>query len=275
MRKVYVSPSVIDKVRSLRRRLWLSLLPLSPCLLIVLLNESPDEFLKLTGLSYWSAFGICGLFLLAGIFFTYFIWRCPVCQKSLGGNLQSNFCPHCATFTRVPQNAQVEFTDDETLYRGSAFVTKEELVLIQEEETNTRRRKRYTSQMVVFTSISVLVALLAAFSEYNFQKSIQATQIDWLLLVGMFVLYAAGIFFFCWNAAWFFFLDERLLRYSSSRWMKAIVAVYNFDIIKLIIVFLVGGFVFVLTFGLLGVYEFYRAYTFLRYPQFATPASAV
>src|SRR5689334_7520179 len=102
VRSIYVNPTVLARAKTLRRKLWLSLIPLCPIFILVFLDQDPEAFTAYTGLSFWQAFAIAMAFTVIGIWYARRVWRCPVCNGYLGNDILTKFCPHCATYVAIP-----------------------------------------------------------------------------------------------------------------------------------------------------------------------------
>jgi hypothetical protein len=257
VRTIYVNPKIIAQATSKRLKLWLSLIPLSPVFIIVFLDQDPEGFLKYTGLTYWQAFAIAMTFALAGIFYARKVWTCPVCNKYLGSDILTKFCPHCATYIAIPQSASPIDTQDERLYRGAANVSAEEFAAMEADEKQKGLIKRYRMQIIVSVALTVLFAGIAILSEVNARPF----SFD---MVKTIVLYVGGTFSYCWCAIFLFYFDEWVLARYNNRFTRILMGIYNVDIIKVAFALLGGFLLLFMTVGIFGLWVFFTTRSNLR-----------
>lgn len=258
MKSIYVSKQVIEQVKKQRKKLWLSLIPLSPVFIIIFLDQSPDEFTAYTGLSFWQGFLIAMAFAIAGIIYARRIWLCPVCKSYLGSNIFVKFCPNCATYVMVPKGYQPTFTEDQVLVRGAAIIPAEEFETMEEAERKKKLIRRYKIQVIVAIVTTIAFGGIAIASSIQSQRLNNEFEFNSSFIL-MALGYLLGTFSYCWCAYFFFFLDEWVLARYKNRFAKIVMGIYNFDIIKVTFTLLVSFLLLFVTMGLFGFWHFYKS----------------
>jgi len=274
MRTVYVNDNVLSKAKKLRRKLWLSLIPLSPVFIVVFLDQSPEEFTQYTGLSFWQGLSISLVFALAGIGYARKIWRCPVCSGYLGSDILTRFCPHCATYIAIPRSVSPVSTDDEQLYRGAALLPVQEFVQVQRDQKKKDLARRYRMQIIFSFAITILFAGIAILTEVQARRMAGTYAFD-VALVQTVVLYTAGTFSYCWGAIFLFYLDEAILARFNNGFTRILMGIYNIDIIKVAITLLGGVLLLFVTVGVFGIWYYFRTRSKLKLVEQAEEKASV
>jgi len=259
---VYVNKQVLDAASHLRRKLWLSLIPLAPIFLIIPLDQFQEEFLAYTGLSFWQTFAICITFSFAGIFYARKVWRCPVCSAYLGSNMFTKYCPQCYAYVSIPKDTTLVYTDDMSLVRGAALVPTEVYTDLKNTEEIQNKLKRYRTQFIIAIATTVFVGGLASFSDIQSLRI--HNELTSLKVAKILVLYLPGTYSYCWCAFFLFYFDEWLLAIKSNVLTRTLMGIYNIDLIKVAFTLLGGLLLTVITFGIFGLVRSYLVWRKIR-----------
>jgi hypothetical protein len=265
IRTVYVNTVVIRATARLRILLWIFFIALFPLLIVFLLSSS-SKLERSIGISLPVALGVLALLMGVAIVYAIKIWKCPVCDKSLGGDVNVCSCPRCGTYLSMPRTAEAILTQDRDLAKGAAFISHAEHTEHLNSERVSKIKRRVQLQIISFLLIALFIGGLVAFGDYNEQRIYGQGPIEPGRIFFSFFLYLAGTFSYCFTGAQLYFLNERLSAVSESRFVKVVAAILTISIVRVIIVFIAGSIIFVCTFGLHGMYQFYKAVMTIRNP---------